>query len=213
VLSLIATVTALLLWSRPTELTVETHSWKRSVDVQRYEAVSTGSWCDSMPSDAYSVRRSEKVREVNKIPDGEECYEDCSTSNSDNGDGTFSQGTQCNTVCRTTYREEKVYDTWCDYTVDRWIKVDSHHLTGDGLLPSPSWPTPSVTGCASLGCTRTGNKRGTYAVHLRDSDGRSGTCNYDQDQWVEMPVGARYEGRKRVIIGSPVCRALGPRLD
>ncbi len=206
-------VTALLLWSRPTELTVLDHSWQRKVDVQEYSQVSGGNWCDSIPSDAYGISRSERVREVNRIPDGEECYEDCSTSNSDNGDGTFSQSTSCSTVCTTTYREEEVYDTWCDYTVDRWITVDTHTTSGEGLMPPPHWATPSVSNCASLGCTRIGNKRGTYTVHLEDSDGRDGRCRYDQDQWAAMPVGARYEGRKRVILGSPVCKALGPRIE
>ena len=208
VAALLAAIVALLLWSKPTQVTVNEHSWLREVDVQQYSSVNEGAWCASMPASAYSVSRSVRQNGTGSVPDGEDCYEDCTTTNSDNGDGTFSQDETCSTTCTTTYREEPVYEDWCDYTIDRWVVIDTVKTAGNSLSPDPYWASPTVTGCAQLGCTRVGEKRGTYTVDLTDPEGQSHSCELEQNIWASMPVSARYDAEKRVVSGALRCDTL-----
>lgn len=193
---------AALLWSKPTTAQVTGHHWERWIEIERMQPVSTGGWCDGLPSDAYSVSRSRRQRSTNRIPDGESC----STVNSDNGDGTFST----HEVCHTTYREEPVYDDWCDYTVDRWAHDRTERSSGTGVSPDPTWPPYSVSGGSSLGSTRVGSKGGAYYVEMVDADGTEKDCDYTQERWRSMDVGTRWQGRKRILLDSLICSGLIP---
>lgn len=189
-------------WTEETEATVTGHTWSRSVHIERLQATSGGSWCDSMPGDAYGVSRSRRERSTRQIPDGESC----STVNVDNGDGTFSTQQSCHTV----YRSEPVYDDWCSYTVDRWQHHDTVTASGASLASEPRWPSVSVSGCHSLGCTRQGARGSSYIVHLLDADGDEQTCDFDQSTWASMPVGSRWTVAKRVLLDNLVCSDFEP---
>jgi hypothetical protein len=193
----------LLLWSRDTSVTVVEHSWERAVHIEKFAAHSDGDWCDSMPADAYSVSRSTQQRGTRSVPDGETCSYECSTSNVDNGDGTFSQVEDCGEVCTTTYREEPVYDQWCDYTVNRWGHERTETSAARDL--TPLWPTYSVSDCASLGCTRVSSRDETYRVHFVDADEVEQTCEYDEEIWSGFLVEQELQARKRVLTGWMVC--------
>jgi len=194
--------TGALLWSKPITAEVTGHHWERQIRIERMEAVSRGSWCDGMPSDAYSVSRSRRQRSTNRIPDGQSC----STVNSDNGDGTFSTSQECTT----TYREEPVYDDYCDYTVDRWQHSHTERSGGSGRSPAPDWPAYSVSGGSSLGSTRVGSRIGAYYVAMLDTDGTAKDCDYSQNRWNGMDVGTRWQGRKRILLDSLICKGLVP---
>ncbi|MDZ7705551.1 MAG: zinc ribbon domain-containing protein, partial [Trueperaceae bacterium] len=116
VVAVIAVIAVFFLWTQEVAVQVTAYGWERTVAVERFEPRSDDSWCDAMPRDAYSVRRSREIRSYNEyqVRTGEEC----SVRNVDNGDGTFRQ----ERVCTDTYRTERepVYDDFCDYTVDRW---------------------------------------------------------------------------------------------
>lgn len=189
-------------WTEAKGVEVTGHSWSRDIFIEKLAPRRDGSWCDGMPYDAYSVSRSERQRGTKQIPDGESC----STVNVDNGDGTYSTRQSCHT----TYRSEPIYDTWCDYTVDRWQRVDTRSAGGRSLTPAPHWPSVSVDGCASLGCRRIGGRREVYTVHMRDDDGDDQACAYGQGLWSSMGVGSRWTARKRVIWDNLVCDGLEP---
>ncbi|MCA9569906.1 MAG: hypothetical protein KC656_18805 [Myxococcales bacterium] len=189
-------------WTRGTEASVTGHSWKRTVTIERLASRSSGDWCSSMPSDAYGVSRSVRQSGTRQIPDGESC----TTVNSDNGDGTFSQTQSCST----TYRSEPEYDDWCDYTVDRWGHDRSVVAEGRGTTPEPRWPAFSVDGCSSLGCTREGGRKGSYFVHFLDADGDDQVCDLAQPKWASMAVGSRWKTQKYVLLDNLVCYALEP---
>lgn len=191
-----------IFWTEPTTVTVTDHTWQRDILIERLSARQDGAWCDSMPSDAYGVSRSRQQRSTRSIPDGESC----GTVNVDNGDGTFSTRTECHT----TYREEPVYDDYCDYTVDRWGHDHTNTSKGQGLDDPPYWPSYSVSDCGSLGCTRVGARRESYYVHFVDADDTPQQCDFDQKQWGSMPVGTRWAGRKQVIWDNLVCSGLEP---
>ncbi len=189
-------------WTRPAVLKVTHHSWERRVHVERLQAVRDGSWCDSMPYDAYSVSRSRQERSTNRIPDGEVC----SSVNVDNGDGTFSTQQSCST----TYREEPVYDDYCDYTVDRWRH--DHTETAGARGMSPRWPSVSASGCSSLGCTREGGRDADYNVHLVEivDEPHTHECDYDEATWRSMRNETEWTGKVRMLTGSLKCGGLDP---
>lgn len=193
------TLTALFYTAEATA-EVTGHHWQRDVRIDRMASVSDGSWCDSVPGDAYSVSRSQKKRSTNRIPDGQSC----STYNVDNGDGTFSTQERCTT----TYREEPVYDDWCDYQVDRWRHDHTETANGRGLSAEPYWPSYSVSGGSGRGSTRVGGRSERYFVELVDADGTKKDCDYDQSRWSAMEVGSRWTGEKRVLLNSLVCDGL-----
>lgn len=209
VLAVVAAVlTPLLLWSRPVDVSVTGHHWERAVHIEVFAAVSDGSWCDAMPSDAYRVSSSTRQRGTTSVPDGEECSTECTTYNVDNGDGTFSQDESCSEVCTTVYREEPVYDEWCDYTVDRWRHDHTERSSGDGLSPSPHWPSYTVSDCTSLGCTRVGSTDEDYMVALVDDEDDPHECDVAQERWGAMGMGEVFSARKRVLTGWLVCAQL-----
>jgi hypothetical protein len=187
-------------WTRDGEVELVGREWERSIEVERYAARSDGAWCDSMPHDAYSVSRSEKQRGSNSIPDGESC----ATVNTDNGDGTYSQSTQCTT----TYREEPIYDTWCAYTVDRW--GTDHWETANGTHASrPHWPSTSVSNCSSLGCTRVGSRTEVYNLLVHEIGGPAeGACDVSEASWMRQVEGKRFTVKIGVIDGGVRCHTL-----
>lgn len=191
-----------MFWTRDALVQVSGHRWERTVSIDRYSAVDEGAWCDGMPSDAYGVSRSTRERSTRRIPEGE----DCSTVNVDNGDGTFSQEQQCTT----RYREEPIYDDWCDYTVNRWVHDSSETARGDARAPAPYWPSVSVSDCSSLGCTRVGGRRESYYVRYvepgRDDDVLE--CDFSQSKWESIEPGTRWSAEVRVITGGLVCSSL-----
>lgn len=204
VLALFATLITLF-WTRGATVEVVGHHWERTTSVEQFSAVSEGTWCDGMPSDAYSVSRSTQQRGSNQIPDGEEC----STVNVDNGDGTYRQEYSC----RTRYRSEPIYDEYCDYTVDRWVFSHDEVASGRGRSPPPYWPYVSTSGCASLGCTREGGSRADYIVEYVEVGRRRPKtleCDFEQDRWDATELGTQWSARIRVITGGLVCRRVEP---
>ena len=191
-----------LFWTAPTTVTVQGHSWERSVRVEKLAPRSDGAWCDRTPSDAYSVSRSRKQRSTKKIPDGETCR----TVNKDNGDGTFSTRQKCTTK----YRSEPVYDDLCSFTVDRWGHERTEVAEGRGRSPAPAWPRVQVDDCRRLGCTRIAGRRASYWVHMVDGDGDAQSCDVSEATWGAMHEGSRWAARKRVVWDNLVCDGLQP---
>ncbi|MGL4651011.1 MAG: zinc-ribbon domain-containing protein, partial [Caldilineaceae bacterium] len=190
-----------LFWRRDVPAQVSELNWERVVFVEEYRAVPDGTWCDSMPFDAYSVSRSQRQRSTNRIPDGETC----TTRRVDQGDGTFRE----EEVCTTNYREEPVYDDYCSYLVNRWIRA--REATASGVLGQrePAWPNANLRGGSGLGAEREGGRDADYRVVLT-SDGDAFTCAVDESLWRTIKVGASYNLPVGVITGSPDCSALNP---
>jgi hypothetical protein len=162
-------------WTRSESATVVGHQWERTVQIEEYQSVSDGDWCDEVPSGAYSLTESRKERDSRKVPDGEKCE----TVNVDNGDGTFRQEQECETV----YREEPIYDDWCSYKIDKWADLRVAKADGDGL--SPVWPQVQLRTCGqpSLGCQREGTKNETYTLSVRDESGDTHSCTVSETEW------------------------------
>ncbi|HYO89923.1 MAG TPA: zinc ribbon domain-containing protein, partial [Candidatus Limnocylindrales bacterium] len=186
-------------WKRDVQAQVEQLNWERVILVEAYSAVPSGTWCDSMPFDAYAISRSQRQRSTNRIPDGEEC----SVRRVDQGDGTFREVEEC----RTLYREEPVYDDYCSFMVNRW--VNSREATSNGVMGErdPAWPSANLRGGSGLGAEREGGRSERYRVLLRAGD-NTYTCTVNYDLWQQIEVGRGYSLPVGVVTGSPDCSAL-----
>ena len=184
-----------MFWTKSASLTVAGHSWERTIEVEEYGPTSEDDWCDDLPSGAYDVRESQKQRDTKQVPDGE----DCTTKNVDNGDGTFRQEEECTT----RYREEAIYDDWCDYTVDKWSTDRTARAFGNDL--SPSWPDSGAKTCSGtrVGCQREGAKKQTYTVSFTGED--SHTCDFSESRWRGFNVGDTVTGEVSMVTGSLQC--------
>ena len=172
---------------------------------QAYQAIKEGSWCDQMPAEAYDMRQEQQERGTTQVQDGK----DCSNVDVDNGDGNVRKERHC----KPRYRSEPTYDTYCHYTVNRWVNQGWVNNQGKSTDPAPSWPQLSVVGCKSIGCTRQGTQRSlNVLIYKITSDGTVGTtheCNYDESVWRDIEVGTRQEAQFRVVGGGMVCSSVG----
>ncbi|MCZ8155262.1 MAG: zinc ribbon domain-containing protein [Leptospira sp.] len=191
-----------VLWTEKVNLKLTQHEWTRSIDIEQFKPVSDSSWCDSMPSDAYSVSRRSEIRSYNQVADGEECH----TVKSDRGDGTYSESESCSTK----YRSEPVYDSMCYYQVDRWAFDRTSTAAGIGLEKEPYWPEPTYRSCSgSIGCERLGAKKESYLVHFQEiggkTEGEKHDCEFDQNKWKTYMADIGYQSDKSVIFNYITC--------
>ena len=163
-------------YTRSTNVYVTGYEWSREIRIEQYNSISESNWCDTMPGDAYSIRRTREQRGSEQVPDGQECR----TERQDNGDGTFSE----ERVCETRYRSEPVYDDMCHYEVDRWVYERSETASGDSVDDRIEWPDVNITrNCSSLGCEREEQRIETYTLQLQGSGDAAYSCDVDFDLW------------------------------
>lgn len=204
VLVVVALVLTVVLWRKDVALTVDGHSWERTIAVEQFRAVSESAWCDQMPAEAYAVTRSKEVRDTKKVPDGEECK----TRRRDNKDGTFEEVQECTPK----YRSEPVYDTKCRFQIDRWVKARVEKASGRGKEPAPSWPEVKLekTGTCK-GCEREGERNETYTVHFVDpQDEEIHDCAFPADAWSNIEPGSRWTAKVGVVSSALDCDSLVP---
>jgi hypothetical protein len=190
-----------ILWKNDVQLTVTSHQWERSIDIERFAPASGSAWCDAMPHDAYRISRTHEVRSYDQVADGQ----DCRTVRTDNGDGTFSESENCTTK----YRDEPVFDDRCHYTVNRWMVARTEVARGASLLDARSWPDIRVARAGvCIGCEREGTRRERYVVHLERTDKKTATCDFNEAKWAGFALGSRWQTTLRVITGSIDCDEL-----
>ena len=185
-----------MFWTKSSTLTVSGHTWERTIQIEAYGPSSASDWCDDLPSGAYDVRESDKQRDVEKVPDGE----DCITKNVDNGDGTFHQAEECTP----RYRDEPIYDEWCSYTVDSWAQSRVASASGSDL--SPSWPDSGTKTCNKprVGCEREGTRSEAYTVTFR-GDGETHSCDLSESEWRSLTDGDTVQGEVSMVTGGLQC--------
>ena len=190
-----------MFWTKDVGVTVTAHSWERTIDIERMTAVSEDSWCDSMPSGAYSVSRSREQRSTKKIPDGETC----TTRDVDRGNGTFERKQECHTK----YREEPIYDDRCHFTIDRWKVSRTARAAGQGTEPAPNWPPVNLSRTGnSLGSEREGSRNEKYTLALMGDDKKPYTCTVASAKWNGIADGHKKVIPIGVITGAAECDKL-----
>jgi len=197
---LLSGIAVLFLWTQEISVTTTGHRWQRSISIEDFAARSKGDWCDSLPRDAYSVSRSQKERSQKQIADGEEC----STRRVDQGDGTYRERQEC----RTKYRSEPVYDSYCHYRVNRWDYV--RQVKAQGSDQNPHWPTYQLR-CSGerLGCEREGKREAEYWLLLKNpADDKSYECAQEETPWKQVPVNTRWQLEIGAVTGGAHCGSL-----
>jgi len=191
-------------WKEDGGAMAKAHSWERTIDIESFQKVKEGEWCDRKPRDAYNVRTEQKKRDTEKVQVGETCK----TVRKDKGDGTFSEKEQC----KPKYEEKPVYDDWCTFYVDRWKKARAEQAKGDSVDPDPAWPEVTVKECRQLGCERQGKKRESYTVHFerQGKDSSVSTCDFDEIRWSSIAVGDYFTAQFRRMDGGLDCDSLKP---
>lgn len=185
VLAVLAVV-AMFLSTHDSTATVSGRNWQREIQIERLVSVTDSAWCDSVPSDAYSVSRSREQRSSRKVPDGQVCHEE----RVDKGDGTFVKHQEC--VPR--YREEPVYDDRCHFQVNRWRSVRS--VTANATTAqTPVWPS-----VGPLGAEREGARSEHYVLTLT-APGKTWTCDVAERVWSQYPEGSTASVKVRMTGG------------
>lgn len=178
------------------DLTVTGHRWTTVIDIEEYRDVTESGWRRELPSDARAVSCRLKGDPSKREPDGE----DCKQVKRDKGDGTFEEVRQC------TPRYKNGQSDWCDYHVDRWVKVEEQKLEGRGL--EVSWPTPPPPApLTAPGARRAGERRGTYVLELTDGK-RTRTCAVSEGTWRKRTDGQKIKAQIRAASGELVCSSL-----
>lgn len=206
VVVLIGVVIFLLFRTWNASFTVIGHRWERTISIQEFSAVREGSWDELVPVGAYRATCYERQRGSRQVDTGRES---CTNIRVDNGDGTFSQRQQCSPI----YRDEPVYDTWCDYTIDRWVDVQPAVARGDSLSDEPRWPSVSLNTCSGsprLGCERESGRDEQYVVIFAEGndDRAAAECTFENEQiWRAFNLNSRWSGSKRAV-GGLLCDTL-----
>lgn len=191
-----------IFWRREAAAYVTGHEWERVIAIEEFRPVDDSAWCDSMPSDAYSVSRREEQRSTRRVQDGETCE----IERSDQGDGTFRE----QRVCSPVYREEPVYDDRCYYTIDRWQQTRSVNATGMRLSSAPYWPEASISRSGTcLGCEREAVREEDYVLVLRAGENEY-RCGVPFETWQNAAVESSWTLNISVVTGQPDCGSLEP---
>ena len=186
-----------MFWTEEKGVSVESHSWTRSIEIEKYQRVSESNWKEKVPMKGMVDRCYEKKQSTKKVEDGQ----DCKMKKKDNGDGSFREVEECTTK----YKEIPVMGQWCEYKIDKWKKVRDATANGTDLLPS--WPTPTLNTCVmnSLGCEREGSKSESYIVHFVDTEGNKHECDFKQNVWEKATKGTKAKMEFRVMDGGIDC--------
>lgn len=182
--------------------TVQSASWERVIEIEEFAPVRDSAWRDQVPGGAYDVNCRERQRETRRVEAGS--HEEC--RDVDQGDGTFRR--ECKTVI--DYRDEPVYDDFCDYTVNLWVPSRSVRAAGEGDSQAPEWPVLSLSAGGGLGAERAGDRREVYEVVI-EVDGERHTCEMtDAETWERFSEG-RAVSLELTLTGAVDCGSLQPQ--
>jgi hypothetical protein len=177
-------------WKKEAVMAVTSHSWKRSIEVERYDKTRESGDCSSVPSGA-------------KILDRKKGEKKCTTKKVDQGDGTFKEKTEC------TEPAEQ-----CSYEILKWRTVRTLEEKGAGVDGPMKWPDVRLgrTGTCE-GCEREGRRTESYIVELKETPGgETHTCSFDSpDKWKSYQDGGEYKGKIRVVGGDLDCDSLAAK--
>ncbi len=186
--------------TREATVAVSGHSWQREIKIEKFGAVPSSAWCESVPIGAYSVRQYRDVRSTRQIPDGQTCR----TVRRDNGDGTYSQRRQCSPK----YRSEPVYGNRCDFLVNIWTFSRSAVSNGSNLETPVQWAATNIRVGSGLGAEREGNRNESYTLQFTGNNVKPFTCNVPENQWRSSSIGASFGLKVGQALGNAQCDTL-----
>lgn len=200
IVALVVLLGVMILWKKPIDAEATGKAWTRQIDVEVYGPVKRSAWCDSLPSRARNITRTQEVRERRRVADGETCV----TAKRDNGDGSFTEYQDC----KPKYREEPVFADKCSFTVDAWTRARTVEAKG-GAADAPKWPDPTLKREGScVGCERPAAKREAYTVTFEPGEGGAFDCPFPEATWASIELGSAWTSEQSVLSGASSCSAL-----
>jgi hypothetical protein len=201
-LVMVAVIVLLLVWKKQQSFVVASHSWRRTIDVERFGPSRESDWCSELPAGATDVTRRRERHGTRRVADGEDCH----ARKQDRGDGTFKE----EQVCTPRLKDEPVYEDKCEYVVFKWSKLREERREGAAVRAVPDWPVVALAraGCSLPGCEREGARAETYTVVLKDAAGETYRCDLPENAWSSLIDGKRYTGKLRALVGSLDCSSL-----
>ncbi len=205
VLLSVAVVVVAVLWKRPQQFVVASHTWRRAINVERLGLSRESAWCSELPVAATQVSRHRERHGSTKVHDGQDCH----AQKKDRGDGTFKE----EQVCTPKFKEEPIYEEKCDYAVLKWSQLRQDAAEGATVADAPHWPavTLASSGCSAPGCERQGTRSETYTVVFKDQAGETYRCDVAESDWSSFADGKRYSGKLRALVNSLACDSLVAR--
>jgi DNA-directed RNA polymerase subunit RPC12/RpoP len=114
---------------------VQDVSWQRMVEIQEQRQVQESAWEDSLPADAQNISCRDEYRETRPNP-APNSTEVCGTPYTlDTGSGAGEVVQDC---------EYRVYDSFCEYEVLKWVTITQATAQGNDL--QPYWPVFDLQG-------------------------------------------------------------------
>ena len=182
-----------------TDATVTAKSWQREIAVEAYRWVEDRGW--DLPDGAVMRDSGERIRTYRDVFDHYETrtrqvpetyITGYSTQYRDMGNGYFEsyEVSEYGTRYRTeeyqerVYRQEPVYDTWYEYTVQRW-EYD-RTLTASGTDNAPYWPEVNLADANE----REGGRDEVYGIVFTDKDGEH-PLRMNYAEWSQYTVGEK----------------------
>ena len=157
-LCLSSVIVYLIMSSRTSDVTanVADMRWQLSIDVLEQQPVQRSAWSENVPSQAQDVTCRDEFKETSSNP-APKATEVCGTPYTvDVGSGAGKVVQDC---------EYRVYASYCDFTVQDWVVVNT--AVAQGRDNNPQWPVLTLAGGQ-----QEGDRHETYQVTF-NSDGRS----------------------------------------
>lgn len=54
-------------WTKSAGVVVTGHRWERGIEIEAYQPVDEGSWCDQVPTEAYDTRQEQRQRGTKEV--------------------------------------------------------------------------------------------------------------------------------------------------
>jgi len=196
----VACIVAFFTLPKQAALEVSSHSWERTIALERFGKVKEKGPCKSMPSDAKELSRNKGKKK-------------CKTRKIDQGDGTFKEKKECT---------EPVEQ--CTYEVEKWSVSRTLKETGRGLDSKIKWPEVDLgkkgkkrkkskkSKKGKKGDEREGKRTETYTVHFKDKEGGDEkTCSFTKkSDWEGYKKGSSWTAEARLVGGGLNCGTLKP---
>jgi hypothetical protein len=160
-------------------------NWERVIVLEKFTSFQEGNWQSSVPVGAYNTSCYAKDRQ-----EDETYTEVCGVERVDRGDGSFVERDK---MC-TRHRTVNVPDTYCNYTVDRWISAGEMKSIGNAS-EALIWPDfrPKLT--AGLGAEREASRKQILNILFTTKGDKPQTFTYNPDDetiWQSFKIGQIY---------------------
>jgi DNA-directed RNA polymerase subunit RPC12/RpoP len=112
---------------------VDTRSWERSIEIEKFGPISQAAWEQDLPAEARNISCEDRYYATDNQP-APKSTEVCGTPYTvDQGDGTGKVVQDC---------QYEIYASYCDFTIDGWTAIRVDKLAGSD--EPPTWPATDL---------------------------------------------------------------------